>query len=43
VRFFPSELFLRLKQDERFLATATDPLTGEVLGSEKFLFVGRAS
>jgi len=43
VRFLPSELFLGLKQDERFLATATDPLTGEVLDSEQFLFVGRAS
>jgi len=43
VRFFPSELFLGLRQDERFLATATDPLTGEVLDSEKLLFVGRAS
>jgi hypothetical protein len=43
VRFFPSEQFLGLKQDERFLATATDPLTGEVLDSDRFLFVGRAS
>ena len=43
VRFLPSELFLGLKQDQRFLATATDPLTGEVLDSEQFLFVGRAS
>ena len=43
VRFFPSETFLGLKQDQRFLATATDPLTGEVLDSEQFLFVGRAS
>jgi HYDIN/CFA65/VesB-like, Ig-like domain len=43
VTFHPSETFLGLKQDERFVATATDPLTGEVLDSDTFLFIGRAS
>jgi hypothetical protein len=43
VRFWPSEQFLGLKQDERFLATATDPLTGEVLDSDRFVFLGRAA
>jgi hypothetical protein len=39
VRFWPSEQFLGLKQDQRFLATATDPLTGEVLDSDTFVFL----
>jgi hypothetical protein len=43
VRFLPSELFLGLKQDQRFLATATDPLTGDVLDSDTFVFLGRAA
>jgi len=43
VSFHPSETFLGLRQDERFVATATDPLTGEVLDSDTFLFIGRAS
>ena len=43
VRFWPSEQFLGLKQDQRFLATATDPLTGEVLDSDTFVFLGRAA
>jgi hypothetical protein len=42
VRFWPSEQFLRLKQDQRFLATATDPITGEVVDSDRFVFLGRA-
>jgi hypothetical protein len=43
VRFWPSEQFLGLKQDQRFLATATDPFTGDVLDSDTFIFVGRAA
>jgi hypothetical protein len=43
VRFWPSEEFLGLTQDERFLATATDPLTGEVLDSDRFVSLGRAA
>jgi len=43
VRFWPSEQFLGLKQDQRFLATATDPLTGEVLDSVTSVFLGRAA
>jgi hypothetical protein len=43
VRFWPSEQFLGLKQDQRFLATATDPLTGDVLDSDTFVFLGRAA
>ena len=43
VRFWPSEQFLGLKQDQRFLATATDPLTGEVLDSDTSVFLGRAA
>jgi len=42
-RFWPSEQFLGLKQDQRFLATSTDPLTGEVLDSDTFVFLGRAA
>ena len=43
VGFFPHEDFLGLKQDQRFLATATDPLTGDVLDSDTFVFLGRAA
>jgi len=43
VRFWPSEQFLGLKQDQRFLAAATDPLTGEVLDSDTFVFLGLAA
>jgi hypothetical protein len=42
VGFRPSEFFVGLKQDEILRATATDPLTGEVLDSVRILFVGRA-
>jgi hypothetical protein len=43
VRFLPSADFLRLKQDQIFLATATDPVTGVVLDSDRFVFYGRAT
>jgi hypothetical protein len=42
VRFNPSEGFEGLKQDQILRATATDPLTGEVLGSVHIVFVGMA-
>lgn len=42
VGFWPSEMFLGLKQDQIFLATATDPLTGQVLSSVEFVFFGKA-
>jgi hypothetical protein len=43
VRFWPSDQFFGLKQDQRLLATATDPLTGWVLDSDTFAFLGRAA
>ena len=43
VRFWPSETFLRLRQDEIFVATATDPATGATLDADRFVFYGRAT
>lgn len=43
VRFWPSETFLRLRQDQIFVATATDPTTGAVLDADTFVFYGRAT
>jgi hypothetical protein len=43
VQFWPSLDFLRLKQDQIFLATATDPVTGVVLDEDSFVFYGRAT
>lgn len=43
VQFWPSVDFLRLKQDQIFLATATDPVTGVVLDEDSFVFYGRAT
>jgi hypothetical protein len=42
VRFSPSEGFEGLKQDQILRATATDPLTGELLDSVQIVFVGMA-
>ena len=42
VRFSPSEGFERLKQDQILRATATDPVTGELLDSVEIVFVGMA-
>jgi hypothetical protein len=42
VGFWPSETFLGLKQDQIFLATATDPITHELLDTAEFVFFGRA-
>jgi hypothetical protein len=42
VRFNPSEGFEGLKQDQILRATATDPVTGEVLDSVQIVFVGMA-
>ena len=42
VGFAPSETFLRLTQDQRFRATASDPATGEILDIEEFVFLGKA-
>jgi hypothetical protein len=42
VGFWPSETFLGLKQDQIFLATATDPFTHESLDTAEFVFFGRA-
>ena len=44
VRFTPSLEggFEGLKQDQILLATATDPVTGELLDSVQIVFVGRA-
>jgi hypothetical protein len=41
VRFSPSEGFEGLKQDQILRATATDPVTGELLDSVQIVFVGR--
>jgi hypothetical protein len=41
-RFSPSEDFLGIKQDQIWLATATDPQTGAVLETEEIVFFGRA-
>jgi hypothetical protein len=41
-RFVPSETFLGIKQDQIWLATATDPVSGAVLETEKIVFFGRA-
>ena len=43
VRFWPSSDFIGLKQDQIFLATATDPTTGAVLDADRFVFYGRAA
>jgi hypothetical protein len=42
VRFSPSETFVGLKQQQILLATAADPLTGEVVDSVQIVFIGRA-
>jgi hypothetical protein len=42
VGFWPSETFVGLKQDQIFLATATDPITHELLDTAEFVFFGRA-
>jgi hypothetical protein len=42
VRFSPSEGFEGLKQDQILRATATDPVTGELLDSVQIVFVGMA-
>jgi hypothetical protein len=42
VRFNPSAGFEGLKQDQILRATATDPVTGEVLDSVQIVFVGMA-
>jgi hypothetical protein len=41
-RFSPSETFLGIKQDQIWLATATDPQSGAVLDREEIVFFGRA-
>jgi hypothetical protein len=41
-RFFPSETFLGIKQDQIWLASATDPQSGAVLDREEIVFFGRA-
>ena len=41
-RFSPSETFLKIKQDQIWLATATDPQSGAVLETEEIVFLGRA-
>ena len=41
-RFFPSETFLGIKQDQIWLATAIDPQSGAVLETEEIVFFGRA-
>lgn len=40
--FSPSETFLGIKQDQIWLATATDPESGTVLTTEEIVFLGRA-
>ena len=40
--FSPSETFLGIKQDQVWLATATDPESGAVLTMEEIIFLGRA-
>jgi len=40
--FSPSETFLGIKQDQIWLATATDPGSGTVLTTEEIIFLGRA-
>jgi hypothetical protein len=41
VAFRPTEFFAGVKQDEVLLATATDPVTGEVLDSVQIVFLGK--
>ena len=43
VRFWPSETFLGLRQDQIFVAAATDPTTGAELDADRFVFYGRAT
>ena len=40
--FSPSDTFLGIKQDQIWVARATDVNTGEVLDTEKIVFFGRA-
>ena len=40
--FRPSEGFEGLKQDQIWVATATDPESGAILETEEILFLGRA-
>ncbi len=40
--FSPSDTFLGIKQDQIWIATATDLNTGEVLDTEEIVFFGRA-
>ena len=39
--FSPSDFFVGIKQDQIWVATATDPETGEVLATEEIVFFGR--
>ena len=40
--FSPSDTFLGIKQDQIWVATATDPATGAVLETQEIVFFGRA-
>lgn len=40
--FSPSETFLGIKQDQIWVATATDPATGAALETQEIVFFGRA-
>ena len=39
--FSPSDFFVGIKQDQIWVAAATDPETGEVLAKEEIVFFGR--
>ncbi|HLM92371.1 MAG TPA: hypothetical protein VK273_01015 [Gaiellaceae bacterium] len=41
-RFVPHDEFIGIKQDQIWVATATDVNTGEVLDTEELVFFGRA-